>query len=935
MGMFGAGDELAGDDEDDDVISCMDDDKSEDTMLNDIIESIEYYHTLAVKNGDNSTTRVGKEAITSWLLLWSLYTAKQTAYQFNTLLPPSGSPPRQTSSCEGGWLDIGKRLRWAYCNIPAYRTLLATLRWLRQIQSDDEVDSSTINGKENNNPIHGGVLKALFDILRTDGDDAAIRTLAHQPSGDMYRALELAAVMGAPTLEDGACDDGSELYMDWTEKAMNNTTTNNTNTSIDNNQDVRQEQQRRTVADVIHPVPSRRLLVKEGALAQLSGGGATREEDGTLSDDERAWLGLEYLKGWWDALLRAYANNDDDVMAKEIEARFNTAIQEGLLQVMMDTDDDDTGVMHVYRKSQEAWLAAMSSSSPRLSSSSSSSRILDALTKPLTLLWDWLNNEDRPRQEEDGALFTTSQFAGYLATLYRQEILPYYYYYHTCMTEHEQPSSTTNIDALLNGLIRAKLEVDDDMKYDEDQLSASIIEQSLATAEYEHHHHQQWQPGYSRSAAAAAGFLEADDYIVNLFKERVINASSHIQMMRGTSAQVEAWVWFIRKCLISDCCSLPALASSQTNPVSPNTLQTLFTVLRPLCIIIADKVVVKFQSETAIQVLREVVALCAETSPNDDTLKAAVGVVASSSSSSIQLGNYTPAELVAAVALVRAWWMAYYTQEGDHNHNHDQQQQQQQSLEENASSSNKRGDVDMTTALCACLVYPLLELFILDQKVSSDLLTIHLQNDATPHFWTSMAKTQREISSLRDHAGGRKGRQSISQSDLDDMLSVVVVYETLDSVVWLQSLVQDAILHQRHVQILNDAPQPAGEEEECMLSYKDYGSGGGAVQPLEVRRRMADARRNYERLQSCEEESKNKLIESLRNRVMEYDVFLPTLRKSHQGRLQLEYCAWMAIEIGLSVDDNITRELVDVWLPQSTWLQSSLPSEVTSVLKGG
>ncbi|KAF4739013.1 hypothetical protein FOZ62_015479, partial [Perkinsus olseni] len=82
---------------------------------------------------------------------------------------------------------------------------------------------------------------------------------------------------------------------------------------------------------------------------------------------------LEHLKGWWDALLRAYANNDD-VMAKEIEARFNTAIQEGLLQVMMDThdDNDDTGVMHVYRKSQEAWLAAMSSSSPRSSSSSSS-----------------------------------------------------------------------------------------------------------------------------------------------------------------------------------------------------------------------------------------------------------------------------------------------------------------------------------------------------------------------------------------------------------------------------------------------------------------------------------------------------------------------------------------------------------------------------------
>ncbi|KAF4652219.1 hypothetical protein FOZ61_009830 [Perkinsus olseni] len=804
MGMFGAGDELAGDDEDDDVISCMDDDKSEDTMLNDIIESIEYYHTLAVKNGDNSTTRVGKEAITSWLLLWSLYTAKQTAYQFNTLLPPSGSPPRQTSSCEGGWLDIGKRLRWAYCNIPAYRTLLATLRWLRQIQSDDEVDSSTINGKENNNPIHGGVLKALFDILRTDGDDAAIRTLAHQPSGDMYRALELAAVMGAPTLEDGACDDGSELYMDWTEKAMNNTTTNNTNTSIDNNQDVRQEQQRRTVADVIHPVPSRRLLVKEGALAQLSGGGATREEDGTLSDDERAWLGLEYLKGWWDALMRAYDNNDD-VMAKEIVARINTAIQEGLLQVMMDTDNDnndDTGLMHVYRKSRGAWLAAMSSSSPRLSSSSSSSRILDALTKPLTLLWDWLNNEDRSRQEEDGALFTTSQFAGYLATLYRQEILPYYYYYHKCMTEqqHEQASSTTNIDALLNGLIRAKLEVDDDMKYDE----------------------------------------------------------------------VEAWVWFIRKCLISDCCSLPALASSETNPVSPNTLQTLFTVLRPLCIIIADEVVVKFHSETAIQVLREVVALCAEASPNDDTLKAAIGVVASSSSSSIQLdtgvssSQYTPAELIAAVALVRAWWMAYYTQEGD-NH-HDEQQQQQQSLKEHngdssgsSSSNNKRGDVDMTTALCACLVYPLLELFILDQKVSSDLLTIHLQNDATPHFWSTMAKTQREISSLRDHAGGQKGRRSISQSDLDDMLSV---YETLDSVVWLQSLVQDAILHQRHVQILDDAPQPASEEEEeeCMLSYKDYGSGDGTVQPLEVRRRMADARRNYERLQSCEEESKNKIV---------------------------------------------------------------------------
>ncbi|KAF4708786.1 hypothetical protein FOZ62_021468, partial [Perkinsus olseni] len=147
----------------------------------------------------------------------------------------------------------------------------------------------------------------------------------------------------------------------------------------------------------------------------------------------------------------------------------------------------------------------------------------------------------------------------------------------------------------------------------------SIIEQSLATAEYEHHHHQ--QHGYSRPAAAAAGFLEADDYIVNLFKERVINASSHIQLMRGTSAQVEAWVWFIRKCLISDCCSLPALASSQTKPVSPNTLQTLFTVLCPLCIIIADEVVVNFHSETAIQVLREVVALCAEASPNDDTLK--------------------------------------------------------------------------------------------------------------------------------------------------------------------------------------------------------------------------------------------------------------------------------------------------------------------------
>ncbi|KAF4733484.1 hypothetical protein FOZ63_016430, partial [Perkinsus olseni] len=106
---------------------------------------------------------------------------------------------------------------------------------------------------------------------------------------------------------------------------------------------------------------------------------------------------LGYLKGWWDALLRAHDNNDD-VMAKEIGARFNTAIQEGLLQVMMDTDDDDsddTGVMHVYRKSQEAWLAAMSSTSPRLSS-----RILDALTKPLILLWDWLNNEDRSRQEE-------------------------------------------------------------------------------------------------------------------------------------------------------------------------------------------------------------------------------------------------------------------------------------------------------------------------------------------------------------------------------------------------------------------------------------------------------------------------------------------------------------------------------------------------------
>ncbi|KAF4703325.1 hypothetical protein FOZ62_020959, partial [Perkinsus olseni] len=134
----------------------------------------------------------------------------------------------------------------------------------------------------------------------------------------------------------------------------------------------------------------------------------------------------------------------------------------------------------------------------------------------------------------------------------------------------------------------------------------------------------------------------------------------------------------------------------------------------------------------------------------------------------VSSSQYTPAELIAAVALVRAWWMAYYTQEGD-NH----EQQQQQFLEEhNSSSSNKKGDVDMTTALCACLVYPLLELFILDQKVSSDLLTIHLQNDATPHFWSTMAKTQREISSLRDHAGGQKGRRSISQSDLDDMLSV-------------------------------------------------------------------------------------------------------------------------------------------------------------------
>ncbi|EER12732.1 hypothetical protein Pmar_PMAR025366 [Perkinsus marinus ATCC 50983] len=53
--------------------------------------------------------------------------------------------------------------------------------------------------------------------------------------------------------------------------------------------------------------------------------------------------------------------------------------------------------------------------------------------------------------------------------------------------------------------------------------------------------------------------------------------------------------------------------------MSPHLLQSLFTIFSSLSSIIADEVVSKF--DTRIQVLREVVAVCAETSSEEETLK--------------------------------------------------------------------------------------------------------------------------------------------------------------------------------------------------------------------------------------------------------------------------------------------------------------------------
>ncbi|KAF4669574.1 hypothetical protein FOL47_002459 [Perkinsus chesapeaki] len=861
-----------------------------------------------------------------------------------------------------GWIEIGQRLRWAYCHIPSYRVLLALLRWLRQIQRDELED----NPPDSNT---GGVLKALFDILRTEGDDAAIRALSIQTSRDMYRALELAAVMGSPHASSKD-EETTQAYMDWTEKTMINTMSGNNNNTT--TAAATQEQQQRS-SGVLNPLPSRRLLVKEGALMQLSCSNNSNKESSMLSDDEKAWLGyltgdissllqckdkwlnsndnigrssslvtagtvdgsrrvkgqgrvrantsvswamdrgkdnrqvtqrqhhplqwvkLHCLKEWCtELILEGAYNNNDNIMIKEIESRFNNAIRENLLHIISDDHNDG-----IFNKINECWINAMTLYDAE-QSKSASKLSFKHLIQPMTIIWDWLNEDSQQQQQQGDSsdittrqrryqLFTTAEFGGYLSTLYRQEILPYHVKW--CNEYNDEDYIDDNVDALLNGLIRAKLEVDDDYKYD-DQLPASVIDEALVSA------------------------LVANEQLHN-------NNNNHYHGVRQYKGN-------------------DAVSSTPTNPISPSILQSLFHILYTLAIIVANKVVDELEPKDSIQILREVVALCAELSPDDDTLKAESGPTSIELDTGVSSSQSTPAELIGTIALVRAWWMGYYK----HEMHDDDDDDDDVGVEGNV-------DADIITALStikesACLVYPLLELFILDQKVSSDILTLYLQDKATPAFWTSMAKTQREISSIRD-AGNTKGRDrscrgrrrnSLTDADVNDMLSV---YESLDSIVWLQSLVQDAILHQRHLKVLQEAPQPATENEifaAQSLNIKDgkhkqqQGEDEGVL-PLEVRRRMADARRHYERLQNCEEESRNKIIESLRNRVMDEDTFLPTLRKSHQGRLQLGYCAWVAIEIGLSVDEDniIIDELIHVWLPQSTWLESSLPSEVTSQLK--
>ncbi|EER12731.1 hypothetical protein Pmar_PMAR025365 [Perkinsus marinus ATCC 50983] len=315
------------------------------------------------------------------------------------------SPPSRGGSMGGMDATDDDKEDWGRLNdiIESIETLLATLRWLRQIQANDLEDN-----KENTNG--NGVLKAIFDILRkcTDGDDAAIRTLSQQASGDMYRALELAALMSSPsptpyTHED---DDESLYYMDWTEKTMINTADGG-------------DEAYPRASNGIHPLPSRRLLVKEGILMQLSGSNTTSE--GALSDDDRAWLG--YLSGHLSTLL----------------------------------------------STKDCW---MGSEAPIRSSSLS----------PLM---------------HAAATDTSSEFGGYLATLYRQELLPY----------HHQELTSNVVDALFDGLIRAKLEVEDDMKYD-------------------------------ATASTIMGDHILDEHTLTVFKDRVINASSHIEIIKGTSAQV-------------------------------------------------------------------------------------------------------------------------------------------------------------------------------------------------------------------------------------------------------------------------------------------------------------------------------------------------------------------------------------------------------------
>lgn len=126
----------------------------------------------------------------------------------------------------------------------------------------------------------------------------------------MYRALELAALMcnitlyhstttlypasPSPTPYTHEDDDESLYYMDWTEKVVvviglwDRVDKDIIQTMI-NTADGGDEEAYSRASNGIYPLPSRRLLVKEGILMQLSGSNTTSE--GALSDDDRAWLG--------------------------------------------------------------------------------------------------------------------------------------------------------------------------------------------------------------------------------------------------------------------------------------------------------------------------------------------------------------------------------------------------------------------------------------------------------------------------------------------------------------------------------------------------------------------------------------------------------------------------------------------------------------------